>query len=149
MDDLVLILSVLGGLLLLTAPLPRFGTGRRVLSALLGLALPVWGGWVFLFGGWYLISFYVVVLPAAPAVGNVVAMFRGGSAKEASHPLPQGPQPYGAPPPSPYAQPPQAPPYPHPKAPYPPPRPPPPMPGQQLPPPYPPQQWGPYPPAHP
>lgn len=166
MDDFILILYLVGGvLMLLTSPLPGQSIGWRVFSAVGGLALIVWGGWVFLFGGWYLISYYVVAMPILVAVGNVVTMFKTRNQPEPSsygpptpgiapYGPPQGyaPQPpYGAGPQQPhpgagpqYGPPPQGyPPHPPQQGPYPP---------QQHPGPYPPQpphQQGSWPPAHP
>jgi hypothetical protein len=75
--DLILGLYAIGGLLLAgTALLPGSSTLARVLKAVIGLGLAGWSAYVFLFGGYILLNYYVAALPFILAFQGVRAMMK-------------------------------------------------------------------------
>ncbi len=81
----ILILYIVGGILLMaTASLPGNSTGWRVFGSILGIGLAAWAAYALLFGGWIIVSFFVVALPFILAVKGFTAMLQRGKATDAS-----------------------------------------------------------------
>jgi hypothetical protein len=71
--EALLIAYVVGGILLAAASLlPGNSIGWRIFSIVVGLGVAAWAGYVFLFGGWIIISFKILILPIVLVVKSIV-----------------------------------------------------------------------------
>lgn len=92
MGDVVLGLYALGGVLLAaSALLPGTKTWVRVLKVVIGLGLAAWSAWVWLFGGFIIVSLYIAILPFLLAFQGLMAMVK--SRREREQAVPQQPVP--------------------------------------------------------
>ncbi|MEV6523352.1 hypothetical protein AB0M43_15480 [Longispora sp. NPDC051575] len=98
--NFVLILYMVGGLaLIITSLLNTQSRGWQIGGSLAGLVVLLWAGFVFLFGGWIIISFYVAILPFLLAGSAIKAKFAQRKVNQNLHllPPPVAPQGYPAP----------------------------------------------------
>lgn len=73
----VLTLYIIGGVVLFaTSFFPGNSTGWRVFSGVAGFGIVVWTAYVWLFGGYIIISYYVAVLPFILAFRAISAMLK-------------------------------------------------------------------------
>ncbi|MGY0231295.1 hypothetical protein [Longispora urticae] len=98
--NFVLILYMVGGLaLIITSLLNTQSRGWQIGGSLAGLVVLLWAAFVFLFGGWIIISFYVAILPFLLAGSAIKAKFAQRKVNQNLHllPPPAAPQGYPAP----------------------------------------------------
>jgi hypothetical protein len=92
----VLVLYMLGGVVLaISAAFPGDSSGSRAARIIIGAVAFVWAGYVLLFGGWILISYYIALLPFILAGQGIVAAVKRRKAPPVAAPLlaPYAPQP--------------------------------------------------------
>jgi hypothetical protein len=87
MGNLILAVYVIGGITLFAVSLlPGRSALWRVGGAILGLGIAIWAAYVFLFGGWIVINFYVALLPFILAIKAIVDYFKNRNAKDEPQP---------------------------------------------------------------
>ncbi|MGH3649052.1 MAG: hypothetical protein ACRDTM_17975 [Micromonosporaceae bacterium] len=78
----VLALYAIGGIVLFAVSLlPGKSPLWRVGGAILGLVIAGWAGYVFLFGGWIIINYYIALLPFILAGKQVWDWFQARNAQ--------------------------------------------------------------------
>jgi len=83
MGNLILAVYVIGGITLFAVSLlPGKSALWRVGGAIVGLGIASWAAYVFLFGGWIVINFYVALLPFILAVKAIVDYFKNRNATQ-------------------------------------------------------------------
>ncbi len=95
--DAVLVLYLIGGVMLaVSAAFPGQSSAQRAGRVVIGVVVVGWAGYVLLFGGWIIISWYVAVLPFILAVQGIVAAVRSKRSPSSSPPplAPGQPSPY-------------------------------------------------------
>ncbi|WP_344137912.1 hypothetical protein [Luedemannella flava] len=92
LGDVILPIYMIGGVLLfITSFFPGNKIGWRIFSAVAGLGIAGWAGYVFLFGGTIIINLYIALLPFILAGKGIIALIK----RSKEEPAPAAP--YGAP----------------------------------------------------
>jgi hypothetical protein len=85
--SLILSLYIIGGItLVVVSLLPGKTVLWRIGGSLLGIGIAIWAGYVFLFGGWIIINFYVALLPFILAIKAIVDFFKNRKANDEPQP---------------------------------------------------------------
>ncbi|GAA1736316.1 hypothetical protein [Luedemannella helvata] len=100
--NVILPIYMIGGILLfITSFLPGNKIGWRIFSAVAGIGVAAWAGYVWLFGGRIIVNLYIAVLPFILAGKGIIAMIKrakeGPAQSAAPHHAASAPPPYGAP----------------------------------------------------
>ncbi|MFC7481543.1 hypothetical protein ACFQX7_17935 [Luedemannella flava] len=77
LGDVILPIYMIGGVLLfITSFFPGNKIGWRIFSAVAGLGIAGWAGYVFLFGGTIIINLYIALLPFILAGKGIIALIK-------------------------------------------------------------------------